>query len=67
MSSSPIPTVLTTLPPLASDAVVDLRRYLAAVPDPRRRRGIRLTTVVAGLRHMARDSDRPLRLLGITV
>ena len=41
MSSSPIPTALTTLPPLAPDAVADLRRYLAAVPDPRRRRGIR--------------------------
>ena len=41
MSSSPIPTSLTTLPPLAPDMIVDLRRYLAAVPDPRRRRGIR--------------------------
>ena len=41
MSSSPIPTALTTLPPLTPDDAVDLRRYLAAVPDPRRRRGIR--------------------------
>jgi predicted transposase YbfD/YdcC len=41
VSSSPIPSVLTTLPPLDPDTVVDLRRYLAAVPDPRRRRGIR--------------------------
>jgi predicted transposase YbfD/YdcC len=41
MSSSPIPTALTTLPPLDPDTVVDLRRYLAAVPDPRRPRGIR--------------------------
>jgi predicted transposase YbfD/YdcC len=41
VSSSPIPTSLTTLPPLDPDSVADLRRYLAAVPDPRRRRGVR--------------------------
>ena len=41
VSSPPIPTALTTLPPLAPDTVADLRRYLAAVPDPRPRRGIR--------------------------
>lgn len=41
VSSSPIPTPLTTLPPLTPDTVADLRCFLAAVPDPRRRRGIR--------------------------
>ncbi|WP_376770656.1 transposase family protein, partial [Lentzea indica] len=43
VSSCPIPAVLDRLAPVAAavDRVADLREFVAGVPDPRRRRGVR--------------------------
>jgi len=41
VASSPIPAVLSRLACADLDQVADLRNYLALVPDPRKRRGVR--------------------------
>ena len=41
VASSPIPAALTRLASADLDHVADLRDYLALVPDPRKRRGVR--------------------------
>ncbi|NKE64092.1 ISAs1 family transposase, partial [Lentzea sp. PSKA42] len=41
VSSCLIPAVLDRLVPVAVDRIADLREFVAGVPDPRRRRGVR--------------------------